>query len=66
MNFKNQQDQFDVVKWHDSILVGEDRCGSYEFCEKCDKTEIYPCARAACRYKNNGEYIRIAVIRRCK
>lgn len=66
MDFKNQQDQFDVVKWHDSILAGEDRCGSYEFCEKCDKTERYPCARAAYRYKNDGKYIRIAVIRRCK
>ena len=64
MNFKTQQDQFDDIKWYDSVLAGEDKCGSYEFCCKCRKTEKYPCARAAYRYSNR--YIRIGVIRRKK
>lgn len=64
MDFKTQQQQFDNQKWYDSILAGEDKCGSYDFCEKCSKTDKYPCAMAAHRY--NNKYIRIAVIRRHK
>ena len=64
MNLKNRQKEFDEVKWYDSILAGEDRCGSYEFCIKCNKKEKYPCARA--EYKYNTGYIRIAVLRRRK
>ncbi len=64
MDFKNRQDQFDNVKWYDSIVAGEDKCGSYEFCTKCRKNEPFPCARAAHRYSNG--YIRLAVIRRVR
>jgi hypothetical protein len=64
MDFKTQQDQFDNKKWYDSILAGEDKCGSYDFCVKCRKTETYPCARAMYKYENR--YIRLAIIRRCK
>lgn len=64
MNFKTQQDQFDDIKWYDSVQAGEDKCGSYAFCYKCRKTESYPCARAAHRY-NNG-YYRLAMVRRTK
>ena len=62
MNFKKQQEKFDDVKWFDSIQAGSDKCGSYEFCGECRKSEPYPCARAAHRHANG--YIRIAVIRR--
>lgn len=62
MDFKGQQDVFDNVKWFDSIQVGNDRCGSYDFCVECRKDEPNPCARAAHRYKNG--YIRIAIIHR--
>jgi hypothetical protein len=41
-----EQEKFDKVKWYDSILVGYDRCGSYDFCAECDKTQSDPCARA--------------------
>ena len=65
MNFREYQKGFDRVKWYDSILEGEDRCGTYEFCENCKKSEKYPCARAANRYeKQNKGFVRIAVIRR--
>ena len=64
MDFKSQQERFDDMKWYDSILSGEDKCGSYPFCCQCRKEEPNPCARAAHRY-NHG-YVRIAVVRRCK
>jgi hypothetical protein len=62
MNFKSRQEQFDNIKWYDSILAGKDQCGAYVFCDKCRKDEPYPCARAAHRYENG--YIRIAVLQR--
>ena len=64
MDFKRQQDNFDEVKWFDSIQAGYDCCGTYEFCEACRKEEKYPCARAAHRRRNG--YVRIATIRRCE
>jgi hypothetical protein len=64
MNFKQQQDTFDTVKWYDSIRAGDDRCGTYAFCSKCRKEEEYPCARAAYRHDNN--YIRIAIVRKVR
>ncbi len=53
MDFKSQQEQFDKIKWYDSIVAGCDRCGSYEFCAVCDKAEEYPCAHAAYRNKQS-------------
>ncbi|MBQ8428711.1 MAG: hypothetical protein IJX30_01270 [Clostridia bacterium] len=60
MDFKTQQQEFDNVKWYDSILEGNDRCGTYVFCDKCIKTEEYPCARAKARYES-GENSQNAV-----
>ncbi len=54
MDFESQQKKFDDIKWYDSIVAGEDRCGSYEFCEKCNKQEPCPCARAIARFYNNN------------
>ena len=62
MSFKKQHEKFDNVKWFESIQMGGDRCGEYEFCGECRKDEPYPCARAAHRYGNG--YVRVAVIRR--
>ena len=42
---KNKQKELDEKKWLDSEN-SEDKCGSYKYCEKCDKTQEYPCARA--------------------
>lgn len=60
--YKSEQDKFDNTKWYDSILAGEDRCGTYEFCGKCRKEELYPCAKAMHRNAKGG--VRVAVIRR--
>ena len=64
MSFKIRQKEFDDVKWYDSVLAGEDRCGSYNFCAKCDKDQKYPCARAEYRYEK--KYIRLGSIFRHK
>ncbi|MBQ7913475.1 MAG: hypothetical protein IJ308_07030 [Clostridia bacterium] len=61
MNYKAEQEKFDKIKWYDSIVVGYDRCGSYDFCAKCDKTETYPCARAM--HKSTKKRVRIAIVR---
>lgn len=61
MDFKEWQKDFDNKKWMDSIVVGQDTCGSYEFCVKCKKEESSPCARAFNRFKNSR--VRIAVLR---
>ncbi len=53
MDFATQQKQFDDVKWYDSIVAGCDLCGSYEFCDACDKALDHPCARAMA--KKQGE-----------
>ena len=62
MNFQEWQNNFDQKKWIDSIIAGEDTCGTYKFCEKCNKQEETPCARAFNRFKNPR--IRVAVLRR--
>lgn len=61
MDFKAWQKDFDEKKWQDGIIAGNDTCGTYEFCVKCNRTESEPCARAAYRYKNRR--VRIATIR---
>ena len=61
MDFKSWQKEFDERKWNDGMAIGEDTCGTYEFCSKCNRTESEPCARAAYRFKNNR--IRVAILR---
>ena len=61
MDFKTQQQEFDNVKWYDSIVEGTDKCGTYVFCGRCNKAEKYPCARAKERYEKG--YVRIATVR---
>jgi len=61
MDFQTWQKEFDVTKWIDSIIAGEDLCGSYDFCGKCDKFEAFPCAHAYQRYRKRR--IRIAILK---
>lgn len=60
MDYKLQQERFDVQKWYDSIIAGEDRCGAYDFCAKCKREKKYPCARAQRRYQYG--LVRLAVV----
>lgn len=42
---ESMQANIDLKKWYDSEC-GEDKCGTYDFCMKCDKSKDNPCARA--------------------
>lgn len=46
-----KQAELDAFKWLDSEL-GEDKCGTYDYCVMCDATKEFPCARAFYVYKN--------------
>lgn len=46
MDNKERQNALDVQKWLDSEQKGEDCCGSYDYCQKCNKEVEYPCAAA--------------------
>lgn len=48
---KVKQDELDAIKWCDSEL-GEDKCGTYDYCAVCDKQADYPCARAFYTHRN--------------
>lgn len=60
MDFQARQNTLDTIKWYDSIVAGEDRCGTYAFCVKCRKNEQYPCAKAEDRYGKG--YVRVGVL----
>lgn len=55
MNKEERQNVLDVQKWIDSEQSGYDRCGSYDFCEKCNKEESYPCAVAYDAFNKKAE-----------
>ena len=44
---KTLQEELDVLKWNDTqARGGQDACGTYDYCVKCDKSVEYPCAKA--------------------
>ncbi|MDE6967708.1 MAG: hypothetical protein K2P12_03535 [Clostridia bacterium] len=42
---ETKQSALDIQKWTDSEN-GTDMCGTYDYCDKCDKEKDFPCARA--------------------
>lgn len=52
---KIKQDELDAIKWCDSEL-GEDKCGTYDYCVMCDKASEYPCARAFYAHRNKATF----------
>ena len=42
---ETKQSELDIIKWTDSEN-GTDMCGTYGYCDKCDKDKDFPCARA--------------------
>ena len=64
MDLQQWQEDFDKKKWIDSMVSGEDTCGSYEFCVKCNKEKEFPCARAFSAFNcPKKACVRIAVLR---
>ena len=45
-----RQHELDVDKWIASEAAGYDLCGSFTFCARCERMEMYPCARAEARW----------------
>lgn len=43
---KELQDKIDLQKWLESEAKHFDMCGSYSYCDFCDKSEQTPCANA--------------------
>lgn len=41
-----KQKELDVIKWEKSVAMGADACGTFDYCEKCDKSVENPCDKA--------------------
>ena len=50
MAITKKQQQLDVMKWKKSEELGADACGTFDFCEMCDKTLENPCDKAYHKY----------------
>jgi wobble nucleotide-excising tRNase len=46
LTLKQRQQKLDIQKWVESKRNGKDMCGEYDFCQFCDKSVQYPCAKA--------------------
>lgn len=46
MALTKKQQELDVIKWKKSEELGEDACGTFDYCEKCDKALENPCDKA--------------------
>ena len=46
LSLKERQKRLDLKKWLDSKSEQKDTCGSYDYCQFCDKLVQYPCAKA--------------------
>ena len=46
MENRELQLELDIKKWIESEKIGHDLCGTYAFCEYCEKEIKYPCAEA--------------------
>ncbi len=46
MALTKKQQELDEMKWKKSEELGADACGTFDFCEKCDKTLENPCDKA--------------------
>ena len=46
MDKKVLQNDLDIKKWLESEKINRDLCGTYPFCEYCDKSLKFPCAEA--------------------
>ena len=50
MTLKELQNKLDVRKYEASAKAGKDLCGTYYYCECCNKKNKYPCAAAVKKY----------------
>lgn len=50
MAITKKQHELDVIKWEKSEKEGKDACGSFDYCEKCDKSLENPCDKAYSKF----------------
>lgn len=48
-----KQKKLDEIKWYIGNELGCDPCGTFEYCNKCNKSEENPCEKALNRYKDS-------------
>lgn len=46
MAITKRQKELDEIKWHKSVELGSDACGSFDYCVKCNKELENPCDKA--------------------
>ena len=46
MALTKRQKQLDELKWAKSEELGRDACGTFDYCEKCNKALENPCDKA--------------------
>lgn len=46
MTKEERQAELDREKWMLSVEKGRDCCGEFDYCNKCDKNDEFPCAEA--------------------
>lgn len=51
MKLTKKQMELDAVKWKKSEELGYDACGTFDYCEKCDKSLDNPCDKALKSFK---------------
>ena len=61
-----KQHELDVMKWEKSVAMGADACGTFEFCEKCDKSLENPCDKAFKAYGRRAASRRYAAKKAAK
>ena len=46
MAITKKQQELDVIKWNKSVEMGQDACGTFDYCAKCDISLENPCDKA--------------------
>lgn len=53
MAITKKQQELDVIKWEKSEKEGKDACGTFDYCEKCDKALENPCDKAYSKFNKS-------------
>ena len=60
MRLTKKQMEIDKMKWEKSEELGRDACGTFDFCEKCDKTLNNPCDKAYKAFNDTKKAVKTA------
>ena len=54
MALTKRQKQLDELKWAKSEELGRDACGTFDYCEKCNKALENPCDKAYQKHRQKS------------